>query len=184
MMVLMLLSFEPGFRFGVGDFGDVPEMVLGFDLNKDKWTFSIEIGRIITNRLVDSSSVNLLAEDGADTTVAQRTITAFNFFLTLGVRYPLLDIEGKRIYAMGGLGFQRPQMNKEGYPVIGDDFTYTAGLGGDVLLGTMFDGDFWDRTRLFLELKFYHLKTPISATTADYEWRNVLDWKVGVTVGF
>jgi len=149
MMVLVFMGFNPAARFAVGDFGDVPEIVVGLDLNKERWTFSLELGRIISNRITDSSTVSTMAEGGADTTGGTGDITAYNFIFTLGVRYALLDVKGKRFYLAGGLGFQRPQMNLESYPVIGDDFTYMAGAGGDILLGTLLEGDFWNRTRFW-----------------------------------
>ncbi len=184
MIALVLLSFNPAFRIAVGDFGDVPEIAMGLDLNRGKAAFSLELGRIVSGSILDSATVSALAEGGAVDTTGQSSITTYSFLITAGIRYAFLDVMGKRLYGVGAIGFQRPQMNAESYPTIGDDFTYTIGLGGDVLTGTMFEGDFWNRTRFFLELKLYHLKVPTSITVADYEWRNVLDWKVGVTVGF
>ncbi len=185
MVGLVILAFNPGFRIAFGDMGSVPELMVGLDMRFGRLSLSLEMGRVVSGSFVDSSSVATLAEGGGDTVGQNATIYAYSSLMVAGLRFSLLDVSGKRLYVMGGGGFQRPGISGGNYAPAGDDFTYFAGAGGDVLASTfMGKGDFWKRTRFFLELRAFRLKVTDPYASSGYRWANVPDWKVGVLMEF
>ncbi|GEM_PF-2764938 len=184
MVFLFVLTWNPAFRLSLGDLGDVPEFMAGLDFNSGRGALSVELGRVVSGTIADSSIPGILAEGGVGDTISNRAITTYSSILTMSLRYALLNFDGYRLYAVAGAGFQRPGVNVENPPAVGDDLTYTVGLGGDAGAGRMLKGDLWNRVRFFLELKLYLMKVPLSVDAPDYEWRNVPDWKVGMTLAF
>lgn len=185
MLTIAILAFSPGFRLAIGDMGDVPEFVVGMDAGFGRLSLSLEMGRVVSGSFVDSSAVLALAEGGGAGDTNALKVTTYSSIATIGLRYAVLDLSGRRIYVLGGGGFQRPGVSADNYTPAGDDLTYYAGAGGDVLVSTFLkEGDFWKRTRLFVELRLIRLKATDPNAPSGYTWSNVPDWKVGVLMGF
>ena len=185
MVILMLAAFQPGFRFAVGDPAEVLELFIGVEFMYGKTSVSLEMGRIVSGDPLNLDTLSTMAEGGVDTSRASGVVVPYSSLLMVSVRFTLLNLEGWRVYAVGGAGFQKPSLSGDVVYSSDFDFTYMGGVGVKFLAGRIFSsGDLWDRVYFFLETGYYRLKVPVSLDFPNYVWKNVPDWKLGLIMGF